>query len=285
MGNINTSDDKIGLKDIFIIVLFLLLIAIPIYFAYTILFPRIEIFDHDEEQEIEQNNEQSDEEKLEDKEEEYDNPHYEELYESIGGENAYIALPSRIDEDNAPRIIVYSHGSNTTVTSNTEDEFMQDLQIYGEFFTQHNFIFAASNQHGANWGSDEAIQDTVNMIDWIKERYDTRQRVNMVGYSMGGLPTMNFASRYPELVNKIALLAPTTRSNEWDAERVEKIRDIDIQIWHGTSDVNVGYSLSTTFVNRLASFNKDVELITLEGKTHWDIHTEYIENILEFFSE
>ncbi len=285
MGNINTSDDKIGLKDIFIIVLFLLLIAIPIYFAYTILFPRIEIFDHDEEQEIEQNNEQSDEEKLEDKEEEYDNPHYEELYESIGGENAYIALPSRIDEDNAPRIIVYSHGSNTTVTSNTEDEFMQDLQIYGEFFTQHNFIFAASNQHGANWGSDEAIQDTVNMIDWIKERYDTRQRVNMVGYSMGGLPTMNFASRYPELVNKIALLAPTTRSNEWDAERVEKIRDIDIQIWHGTADVNVGYSLSTTFVNRLASFNKDVELITLEGKTHWNIHTEYIENILEFFSE
>ena len=227
MGNMNTSDNKIGLKDIIILILFLLLIAIPIYFAYTILFPRVEIFDQDQEQNIEENNEEQTEE-----EEEYDGPHYEEIYESIEGENAYIAVPTRIDEDNAPRIIVYSHGSNTTVTSNTEDDFMKDLQMYGEFFTQHNYIFSASNQHGANWGSDLAIQDTVNMINWIKERYDTRERVNMVGYSMGGLPTMNFVSQYPELVNKIALLAPTTRSNEWDAQRVEKIKDIDIKIWH-----------------------------------------------------
>jgi predicted esterase len=121
------------------------------------------------------------------------------------------------------------------------------------------------------------------MIDWIKERYDTREKVNMFGYSMGGLPTMNFASEYPELVSKIALLAPTTRSNEWDQERVDKIEDIDIKIWHGTADVNVGYSLSTTFVNTLSSFGKEVELVPLEGKTHWDIHTEYMGNILEFF--
>jgi dipeptidyl aminopeptidase/acylaminoacyl peptidase len=285
MGNMNTSDDKFRIKDILILILFLLLLAIPIYFAYTILFPKVEIFDQEEGQNIEQDIEQNDEEELEQEEEKYSGPHYEEIYETIEGENAYIAVPTRIDEEDAPRIIVYSHGSNTTVTSNTEDEFMQDLQKYGEFFTQHNFIFAASNQHGANWGSDEAIQDTVNMIDWIKERYDTRHRVNMVGYSMGGLPTMNFTSEYPELVNKIALLAPTTRPEEWDEERVEKIRDIDIKIWHGTADVNVGYSLSTTFVNKLASFDKDVTLVTLEGKTHWDIHTEYIENILEFFSE
>jgi dipeptidyl aminopeptidase/acylaminoacyl peptidase len=281
----NMSDDKFRIKDILILILFLLLLAIPIYFAYTILFPKVEIFDQEEGQNIEQDIEQNDEEELEQEEEKYSGPHYEEIYETIEGENAYIAVPTRIDEEDAPRIIVYSHGSNTTVTSNTEDEFMQDLQKYGEFFTQHNFIFAASNQHGANWGSDEAIQDTVNMIDWIKERYDTRHRVNMVGYSMGGLPTMNFTSEYPELVNKIALLAPTTRPEEWDEERVEKIRDIDIKIWHGTADVNVGYSLSTTFVNKLASFDKDVTLVTLEGKTHWDIHTEYIENILEFFSE
>jgi predicted esterase len=107
----------------------------------------------------------------------------------------------------------------------------------------------------------------------------------MLGYSMGGLPTMNFASDYPERVNKIALLAPTTRSNEWNAERVAKIEDIDIQIWHGTADVNVGYSLSTTFINTLESFGKEVELVTLEGKTHWNIHTEYMEDILEFFNQ
>jgi dipeptidyl aminopeptidase/acylaminoacyl peptidase len=284
MGNMNTSDDKLRIKDILILILFLLLLAIPIYFAYTILFPRVEIFDQEEGQNTEQDVEQNDEEELEQEEEEYDGPHYEEIYETIEGENAYIAVPTRIDEEDAPRIIVYSHGSDTTVTFDTEEEFMQDLQKYGKFFTQHNFIFAASNQHGANWGSDEAIQDTLNLIDSVTVKYPTKEKINMIGYSMGGLPTMNFASEYPELVNKIALLAPTTRPDEWDEERVGKIRDIDIKIWHGTADVNVGYSLSTTFVNRLEAFNKEVELVTLEGKTHWDIHTEYIEDILEFFN-
>jgi predicted esterase len=153
------------------------------------------------------------------------------------------------------------------------------------FFTENNYIFAASNQHGANWGSDESIQDNINLINWIKEEYNTQENVNMIGYSMGGLPTMNFASKYPERVNKIALLAPTTYSEQWDEDRVEKIKDIDIQIWHGTEDVNVGYSLSTTFVDKLKSFDKEVELVTLEGKTHWDIHTEYMEDILEFFNQ
>lgn len=274
------SNDKIGLKDILLLLLFIALIALPIYFAYTVFFPRVEIFDHDE-QETEQN-EQQEEEDID--EEEYDGPHFEEIYEVIEGENAYIAVPTRIDSENPPRIIVYSHGSNTTVTFDTEDEFMQDLQKYGEFFTQQNMIFSASNQHGANWGSDLAVQDTVNMIEWIKERYDTRERVNMIGFSMGGLPTMNFASRYPELVHRIALLAPTTRSNEWNQERVDKIENIDIRIWHGTADVNVGYSLSTTFVSTLSSFGKEVELVTLEGITHWDIDTEYMDEILEFFT-
>ncbi len=70
-----------------------------------------------------------------------------------------------------------------------------------------------------------------------------------------------------------------------ECRRVAKIEDIDIKIWHGTADVNVGYSLSTTFISTLESFGKEVELVTLEGKTHWDIHTEYMEDILEFFNQ
>jgi dipeptidyl aminopeptidase/acylaminoacyl peptidase len=276
MENMTSSKKKIGIKDIVLFILFLALLAIPIYFAYTVLLPKVEIFDQPQEtEEVEEI----------DDEEVYDGPPYLEVYETIEGQPAYIAVPAPIDPENPPRIILYSHGSNTEVSFDTDDEFMQDLQKYGIFFTENDYIFAASNQHGANWGNDESIQDNINLIAWIKERYDTQEKVNMIGYSMGGLPTMNFASDYPERVNKIALLAPTTNSNEWDAQRVAKIRDIEIKIWHGTADVNVGYSLSTTFVDRLQSFDKEVELVTLEGKTHWDIHTEYMEDILEFFNQ
>ena len=275
-----SSKKKINIKDIVLFILFLALLAIPIYLAYTVLLPKVKIFDQPQETE-----EVKEVEEIEVEEEVYDGPPYLEVYETIEEQPAYIAVPAPIDPENPPRIILYSHGSNTEVTFDTNDEFMQDLHTYGVFFTENNYIFAASNQHGANWGNDESIQDNINLIAWIKERYDTQEKVNMIGYSMGGLPTMNFASDYPERVNKIALLAPTTSSNEWDAQRVAKIRDIDIKIWHGTADVNVGYSLSTTFVDRLQSFDKEVELVTLEGKTHWDIHTEYMEDILEFFNQ
>ncbi|KUK76941.1 MAG: seg, partial [candidate division WS6 bacterium 34_10] len=84
---------------------------------------------------------------------------------------------------------------------------------------------------------------------------------------------------------KIALLAPTTRSNEWDQERVDKIKDIDIKIWHGTADVNVGYVYTQNFVNKLESLGKEVDFVTLEGKTHWDLDTELISEIVQFFNQ
>jgi homoserine acetyltransferase len=159
---------------------------------------------------------------------------------------------------------------------------MKDLQTYGEIYTENNLIFAASNQPGENWGNQLSIQDTLNMIEWIKERYNTEEKIYMIGFSMGGLPTLNFATTYPELVSKIALLAPTTRASEWDIDRIEKISDMVIQIWHGTADVNVGYSLSTTFINKVESLGREIPLITLDGKTHWDIEGECMDDVLEF---
>jgi len=272
----NSNNRKFTAKKIPSLIFFLILIAIPVYFAYKTFSPRVEIFDTEEENKQEEQIEQEEET------EEFSGPHYEEMYEDIGGEIAYIAVPTNIDKKKLPTIVVYSHGSNTRVTMDTEEEFMKDLQKYGEIYTEKNLIFAASNQHGENWGNQLSIQDTLNMIEWIKERYETKEKIYMVGFSMGGLPTLNFATTHPELVSKIALLAPTTRASEWNSERVEKISEMKIQIWHGTADVNVGYSLSTTFVNKLQSLGREIPLITLEGKTHWDMEEEYMDDVLEF---
>jgi len=273
--NIQTRKKKNKKGILFVIIL--LLLCILGYFIYK------EFLNSKEDIEQESTQDTDMEEEIVQEEEEIpQGPAYQEFFPIIEEQQAYVVIP-RIDKENPPTLVIYSHGSNTTVTQNMEDQFMRDMQAYGIFFTKYNYIFSASNQHGVNWGSSAAIQDTINLKNWIDENYDIQPKVYLIGFSMGGLPTMNFATTYPDIISKIALLAPTVKSSEWNQTRADKLKDIDIKLWHGNKDVNVPYSYSVYFVNKLKGYGKDIEFITLEDKTHFDIDTEYMNEILEFF--
>lgn len=213
----------------------------------------------------------------------YDGAKYFQKFELIADQWAYIAYPLEIDPKNPPILIVYSHGSNTIIVNSAIDPFMKDMIAYGEFFTEHGYAFAASNEHGANWGSDAAIVDMTNVVEWIREKYMIREKINLLAHSMGGLPTLYFAFKYPDLVNKIALLSPTTYI--WGKDKYDALRDIPVTIWHGDADVNIGWSVSKGFVDRGAAYGKEIKLVTIEGGTHWDVDTELKEDILTFYNE
>ena len=284
--NIQVTDrKKRGTNNGILAVLLLLLLSIPTYLSYnTFLKDKEPLQQENIEQETPEQSDGIEEEIVEEEEEVVGDP-YEELLPVIEGQQAYIVVPTKQDKENPPTLILYSHGSNTNVTTNMEDPFMKDLQAYAILFTQYNYIFAASNQHDVNWGNKASIQDTLNLKDWVENTYPIQPKVYLIGFSMGGLPTMNFTTTYPELVSKIALLAPTTKTSEWNQARADKVMDIDIKIWHGNKDVNVPYSSVVYFVNALKNWGKDdIQFITLEGKSHFDVDTEYMEDILEFFN-
>jgi predicted esterase len=204
-------------------------------------------------------------------------------FEVVADQWAYIAYPLVIEVDTPPTLVVYSHGSNTNIINSVEDPFMKDMIMYGEFFTDAGYAFAASNQHGANYGSDESIQDMVNLIDWIEQRYKIQPKVDLLGFSMGGLPTLYYAFKYSETVNRIALLAPVTYV--WGKDKYDALSEIPVKIWHGDADVNVGWSASKGFVDRGKTYGKTIELVTIEGGVHWDVDTEMKDDILDFYNE
>lgn len=269
--------------DIFTVFAILLIVGIPIY-GYFKLKPDSIFSDtqDSQEQEVEQNDTSN--EKVAD-EVDYTITGYTEELVEIDGQWAYILSPQPIDPNNLPTLVIYNHGSITFVEEDLDEDFKSNLLQYGEALTPDNYIFAVSNAHGVNWGSLDSINDNYNMYEYIKDSYGIKNKIYMIGFSMGGLPTMNFATTYPELVSKIALLAPTTRTSEWDQDRVDKLDDINIKIWHGTADVNVGYVYTEAFVNKIEGLGKDIDFVTLDGKTHWDLDTEYIDQILEFFNQ
>ena len=100
---------------------------------------------------------------------------------------------------------------------------------------------------------------------------------------MGGLPTLNFAAKYPQNIVKIALLAPTSYATSWNSERVSAIKNIPIKIWHGNKDVNVPYSMTTSLIARLKAYDKEVVLETIDGVGHWDVDTERIDDNQTYF--
>lgn len=269
--------------NILLFIVLILLILIPGYLCYKVFF--LDTKDGGEEATASQNEVGEEENEQEEEVPEEEIEPYKEFFPILEDQQTYVVVPGKIDSDNPPVLIIYSHGSNTTVTQNMQDQFMLDLRGYGEYFTNYNYIFAASNQHSVNWGNKASLRDTMNLKEWVMQNYDISPKIYMIGFSMGGLPTLNFASENSEMVGKIALLAPTTKISEWNMQRVEKIKGIDIKIWHGNADVNVPYNSTFNFVNKIKDWGKDVPFITLQGKGHFDIDTEYMQDILEFFSE
>jgi len=273
------TNKKIHISDIILFIVFLLLLAFPAYLAYQVLVANNKPAETQQE-------DTSNQEATTPAEEEVvvpTGPKYVEIVREISGQTAYIAVPTTIDTSNPPAIILYSHGSNTRVISDMYDPFMIDLQGYGKYFGEQNFIFAASNEHDENWGNTASIADMLNLQQWIQTNYTASSKIYLIGFSMGGLPTMHFATKYSENIAKIALLAPTTRTYEWNQTEVDKMANVGIQIWHGTSDVNIGYSNSVNFVRYMKNLGKDITLVTLEGKTHFDLDTEYMDQVLQFF--
>lgn len=274
------TEKKTHISDIVLFIVFLLLLAFPAYLAYKVLVANNQPVAENTQQEKTKSEDTTppvEEETVP------EGPKYTEIVRDISGQTAYIAVPNNIDTNNPPTIILYSHGSNTRVISDLYDPFMIELQGYGKYFGEQNYIFAASNEHDENWGSEASVTDMLTLQQWIQERYTTSAKVYLIGFSMGGLPTMHFTQKYSENVAKIALLAPTTRTWEWTRAQIDSVADIDIQIWHGTSDVNIGYVNSVEFVEYMENNGKVIPLITLEGKTHFDLDTEYMDQILQFF--
>jgi dipeptidyl aminopeptidase/acylaminoacyl peptidase len=269
--------------DVFTVIAMLLIIGIPIY-GYFKLKPDNLFNIDDQPEETQQNLNEKTNERIDEEKKPIEITGYAEELVEIEGQWAYIAVPKPIDPNNLPTLVIYNHGSNTSVEKDFDPNFKNDLLEYVNTLVLNNYIFAVSNAHGVNQGSIESVKDNYNMYTYIKDRYGIKEKIYMIGFSMGGLPTMNFATEYPELVSKIALLAPTTRTSEWDEKRVSKLENMNIKIWHGTKDVNVGYIYTENFVNKIESLGKKIDFVTLENKTHWDVDTEYVEDILQFFS-
>ncbi len=207
-----------------------------------------------------------------------------EEYPKLGGEQGYVAVPKTIEKDNPPSVIMYYHGSTQKITTNFKDEVMKNMRLYGQTMTKHNVIFLASNQHGDNYGSKTAVEDSRTLINYVNKNYLTSGKIYVLGFSMGGMPAMKHVVLYPKEVTRIALLAPAQQVETYTAEQIKLFKNVPLKIWHGTADANVPYWVTEELQTYFKKQNTPVTVVTLKGKIHWDVDTEYMNDVLDWFN-
>lgn len=121
-----------------------------------------------------------------------------------------IVIPSTADGSSQPALF-YDSGSNRKkplllVLHSWSADYIQHFSIpYGIWAVENDWVFMHPNFRGAfnnpeAGGSELAIQDVLDALKYAKKnsRID-ETRVYLVGFSGGGMMTLNMVGRYPEL--------------------------------------------------------------------------------------
>ena len=121
-------------------------------------------------------------------------------------------------------------------------------------------------QNPGEWWKPKKIND---ILEWVMARYNgDRNRVYVLGMSLGGYGTLDFVGTYPEKVAAaIGLCGGSTLDD------VEKMGELPLWIVHGTRDNRVGISRSQRVVAGIQK-SGDASLLRydwMEGKNHSDL--------------
>jgi uncharacterized protein len=167
------------------------------------------------------------------------------------------------------------------------------------------------------------IEDVVNAVYALKSsglEYINKNKIGMLGHSMGGGIAQGVMVVQPELVDAFVLYAPVSmdarasfrRWTESRPETAQKIREkygapeqnpefwdnvspisfiseikSPITIFHGTADADVPIEWSRTTRDALVKAGKSIELIEYPGQPHefTTAHTDFMRRTTEFFRE
>lgn len=103
------------------------------------------------------------------------------------GQNMRITAPVGYDSRKPSPLVLYCHGSGESETAGSTGSYLRAVQ---NTLTAAGFIFAASAQHGSNWGNDAALADVVNLYKYVRGRFPLNGQVVIMGASMGAMSAM-----------------------------------------------------------------------------------------------
>lgn len=163
--------------------------------------------------------------------------------------------------DDLKPLILFLHGSSLCGTDMNKVRRYGTLNAVEKGMSIDAYILAPQNPGGA-WKPDRVL----NIVDWAQANYsiDTN-RLYVVGMSLGGYGTMDFAGTYPERVAAaVALCGGSTLKN------FDGLSKVPLWVIHGTADQAVSVKESRRVVQAMKAENLPTMLRyeEMEGASH-----------------
>lgn len=174
----------------------------------------------------------------------------------------YLYLPHDSILNANPPVMVFLHGrslSGTTLESLKKYGVMSEI-IKGRHFPA--IVIAPQTNNGWNPSSIKEV------IDSVRTHYPTDScRLYVIGMSMGGYGTINFAGTYPDMVTGAVAMC-----GGGDIRLAEGLSTVPLWVRHGDKDSVTPISESKKIVEAIKQFSSDNLIFTIDkGLNHGDM--------------
>jgi len=207
---------------------------------------------------------------------------YEELLERPDGSVVRYALSiPKGYEPEKPRPLVLALHYGGTVTPYYGKGFL--VQLVEPGVKSLGAIIVAPDCPSRNWTNPMSESGVMALVEHILENYSVdRERILVMGYSLGGRGTWYMASRHADLFTAAIPMAG------WPSEEMaEKIGDMPICIIHSVDDEVVEMEPTKEAVKSLEARDAPVKLITVRGITHYQVpdYAKYLKQAVRWIKE
>ena len=182
-----------------------------------------------------------------------------------GGYNFWLYAPKEyVDDGRRVPVIIFLHGASLCGRN------MQRVRRYGLLHAIEKgryypcMVIAPQNPGGA-WNPDKIAR----VLDWVEARHDIdTTRVYVIGMSLGGYGTLDFAGTYPDRVAAAMALCGGSTLKDFSG-----LGRIPLWIMHGTADRAVPISQSKSVVEAIKESGHDslLRYDWLRGADHGDL--------------
>lgn len=182
-----------------------------------------------------------------------------------GSYNFWLYAPREyVTEHRRVPVIIFLHGASLCGTN------MQRVRRYGLLHAIEKgryypaMVIAPQNPGGA-WKPDKIAK----ILDWVEQHHDVdTTRVYVIGMSLGGYGTLDFAGTYPDRVAAAMALCGGSTLRDFSG-----LGRIPLWIMHGTADKAVPVAQSKNVVKAIKDSGNDrlLRYDWLKGSSHGDL--------------